>query len=68
MCGIIGYIGKKSALPIVVKGLEKMEYRGYDSLGVLAYNKSNNLLYFKKSTSRIKVFKSQITDSYYNLA
>ena len=43
MCGIIGYVGKKSALPIVVKGLEKMEYRGYDSLGVLAFNKSDNL-------------------------
>jgi len=46
MCGIIGYVGKKSALPIVVKGLEKMEYRGYDSLGVLAFNKSNQFIIF----------------------
>ena len=68
MCGIIGYVGKKSALPIVVKGLEKMEYRGYDSLGVLAFNKSDNLLFFEKSISRIKDFKTQITNNYYNLA
>ena len=68
MCGIIGYVGKKSALPIVVKGLEKMEYRGYDSLGVLAFNKFDNSLYFKNSTSRIKDFKSQIPRDYYNLA
>ena len=34
MCSIIGYFGKNLAAPILVKGLEKMEYRGYDSVGV----------------------------------
>ena len=34
MCGIIGYVGKKQALPIVMNGLKRMEYRGYDSAGV----------------------------------
>src|SRR3989344_8308320 len=34
MCGIIGYLGKKEALPIVLEGLKRMEYRGYDSAGV----------------------------------
>ena len=34
MCGIIGYIGKGEALPVLVEGLKKMEYRGYDSSGV----------------------------------
>ena len=34
MCGIIGYIGKDPAVPILIEGLKKLEYRGYDSSGV----------------------------------
>ena len=34
MCGIVGYIGKNDALPILIGGLKKLEYRGYDSSGV----------------------------------
>src|SRR3989338_6160576 len=34
MCGIVGYIGKNSALPILLDGLKRLEYRGYDSSGV----------------------------------
>ena len=34
MCGIVGYIGLKQAAPILLDGLEKLEYRGYDSAGV----------------------------------
>lgn len=34
MCGIVGYIGSKSVLPILLDGLKKLEYRGYDSAGV----------------------------------
>lgn len=38
MCGIIAYVGKKEAFPILVKGLRRLEYRGYDSAGVAVYN------------------------------
>ena len=34
MCGIVGYTGKRSAMPVLISGLKKLEYRGYDSAGV----------------------------------
>ena len=38
MCGIVGYIGEKEAFPIIIKGLKRLEYRGYDSAGVAVIN------------------------------
>jgi len=38
MCGIVGYLGKKAALPILIQGLRRLEYRGYDSAGVAVMN------------------------------
>ncbi len=47
MCGIVGYIGKKQAFPILIKGLKRLEYRGYDSAGIALLN--GNLSIFKKA-------------------
>ena len=43
MCGIVGYIGKKNALPYLMNGLSKLEYRGYDSAGISLFEKDNIL-------------------------
>ena len=40
MCGIVAYIGNKQAQPIVIKGLQRLEYRGYDSTGMSIFNGS----------------------------
>ena len=51
MCSIIGYYGKKIAAPIIVKGLKRMEYRGYDSVGVAT--ESENQIELKKGTGKV---------------
>ncbi len=43
MCGIVGYLGRKDAFPILIKGLRRLEYRGYDSAGVALINDDGNL-------------------------
>jgi glutamine---fructose-6-phosphate transaminase (isomerizing) len=49
MCGIVGYIGKKNSLPIILEGLKRLEYRGYDSAGVSVINDKQTLLSYKKA-------------------
>ncbi|MFH1534401.1 MAG: glutamine--fructose-6-phosphate transaminase (isomerizing) [Patescibacteria group bacterium] len=48
MCGIVGYIGKKPAMPILLDGLKKLEYRGYDSAGIAIFENGNMQLEKKK--------------------
>ena len=47
MCGIVGYIGKRKAYPILIKGLHRLEYRGYDSAGVALINPEGQLNIYK---------------------
>ena len=47
MCGIVGYIGKKDAYPVLIKGLRRLEYRGYDSAGLALLNADGGLNVYK---------------------
>ena len=47
MCGIVGYLGKRSAYPVLIKGLKRLEYRGYDSAGVALLTENGDLRIYK---------------------
>ena len=54
MCGIVGYTGREAAAPIVLNGLSKLEYRGYDSAGVAVFNEVENDIDIVKTKGRLK--------------
>ena len=60
MCGIVGFIGREQAAPILLDGLARLEYRGYDSAGVAVYSEKNHALTVRKAKGRLQVLSDLI--------
>ena len=60
MCGIVGYIGDKRAGDILVEGLKKLEYRGYDSSGIAVYNKDK--INVRKHKGRLDILEESLNN------
>ena len=61
MCGIVGYVGEEQAAPILLSGLEKLEYRGYDSAGIAVRNEADGNIEIVKAKGRLRIL-SEKTD------
>lgn len=62
MCGIVGYLGKNNALPVLVDGLRRLEYRGYDSSGIALIN-GDKTVFSVKSVGRIKNLEDKLNEN-----
>ena len=62
MCGIVGYVGSKQATPVLINGLKKLEYRGYDSAGIAVMSESADEILVRKSKGALKFLEEKIAD------
>ncbi|MFA7238308.1 MAG: glutamine--fructose-6-phosphate aminotransferase, partial [Phycisphaeraceae bacterium] len=60
MCGIVAYVGHRNAEPILIEGLKRLEYRGYDSAGVAIINAPDQGIDIVRSVGRVSVLENRI--------
>ena len=64
MCGIVGYVGKEQAAPLLLHGLSKLEYRGYDSAGIAVRDESTGNIQIIKAKGRLHVLSEKTDDGH----
>ena len=62
MCGIVAVTGYKKALPLLLNGLETLEYRGYDSAGIAIINSETKTISCNKAEGKLKNLKNDLND------
>src|SRR6185295_2514460 len=62
MCGIVAYVGRKIAQPLLIEGLKRLEYRGYDSAGIAVIDEAGGL-HIRRAVGRISVLESAMQSS-----
>ena len=53
MCGIVGYVGPKKVVPVIIEGLRRLEYRGYDSAGIAVGSPSSATLEVRRASGKL---------------
>ena len=59
MCGIVAYVGRKIAQPLLIEGLKRLEYRGYDSAGIAVIGEDGGM-YIRRAVGRISVLEDSV--------
>src|SRR4029079_13818353 len=62
MCGIVAYVGRKIAQPLLIEGLKRLEYRGYDSAGIAVID-SDGQMHIRRAVGRISVLENAVTQT-----
>src|SRR6267143_3896592 len=62
MCGIVAYVGRKIAQPLLIEGLKRLEYRGYDSAGIAVIDNSGGM-HIRRAVGRISVLEEAVAES-----
>ncbi|MDM8566283.1 glutamine--fructose-6-phosphate transaminase (isomerizing) [Candidatus Halobeggiatoa sp. HSG11] len=64
MCGIVGAVAERDVVPILIEGLKRLEYRGYDSAGIATINYQSNGLEYQKVTGKVHDLETKLKDNY----